>query len=166
MNIRFQQLSFVLFCVFLFGNCQEKKKVCTFSPIFKADMPTVRKHHFEMKEGAGIELVAFKNGMQLEIEQDGCPEAKQQFTFFMRGDFSKMNDEAWKLLAVQNFKFMAEASPELVVFDAWSEAIKAILPQIKLAQAAQVQDKKYVRIDKILSPEQALLVVQLSEQAQ
>ena len=131
--------------------------------MFSDTMEMVKKHHFEIKEKTGIELAAFKNGMMLEVEQSGCNEIHQQFTFILPGDYSKSDDTFWKVLTVKNFKILAASSPKLFPFNGWAEAIEGVSPQIKLSEPFEVDKGIQVRIDKILSANQAMLVVQLSQ---
>lgn len=165
--------TFVLFCplclsVFsLLISCKnDNNGKCKFgdpTAIFSDTMEMIKKHHFEVKERTGIELAAFKNGMMLEVEQSGCNDIHQQFTFILPGDYSKSDDTFWKVLTVKNFRMLAASSPKLFPFNGWAEAIEGVLPQMKLSEPFEVDKGFQVRIDKILSDNQAMLVVQLSQ---
>ena len=61
------------------GKCKYGKPTA----IFADTMPTVAKHLFQIKDGVGIEMVVFSNKLLLEIEQSGCNDIHQQFSFIM-----------------------------------------------------------------------------------
>ena len=137
-------------------------------PIFTDSMPTVKKHFFQLKTDAkagkvGVEMVAFQNKLLLEIEQSGCNDIQQQFTFIMFGKFNDADDEVWKTLAIQQFRDLAKISPQLSPMNAWADAIESVKKNLKLSEPIEVQSNTHVRIDKILSADRATLVVQLSQ---
>ncbi len=163
-----------VFCLIflLFLSCKTEKKCKYGKPIaiFNSQMPTVKKHFFEVKkDGAGeigVEMVAFDKNLLVEIEQTGCQKAKQQFTFILAGKFQEATDDDWKDLSISFFRQFAQISPDLTTFGAWAEAIEKSKDKIRIAEAAQIEYQGFareVRIDKIVSPERATLVVQLSE---
>ena len=146
--------------------CKTETGKCKFgepTAIFSDTMKMVKKHHFEVKEKTGIELASFSNGMMLEVEQSGCNEVLQQFTFILPGDFSKSDDNFWKTLAVKNFRLLADSSPKLYPFNGWADAIESVKDRLKLAEPVDVEKGTQVRIDKIMSNQQTMLVVQLSQ---
>ncbi len=137
--------------------------------IFKNGMPTVKKTYFEVKheasgENVGIEMVAFDNKLLLEIEQSGCTDILQQFTFIMFGKFPEQSDdEIWKTLAIRHFRDLAKIAPELTAFNGWADAIESVKKDMKLAEVTKVGEGFNVRIDKILSADKATLVVRFSQ---
>lgn len=146
-------------------NSKEEGK-CKFgqpTAIFSDTMKVIKKHHFEIKDKTGVEMAAFSNGMMLEVEQSGCNDIHQQFTFILPGDFASTNDDFWKTLAVKNFKLLAESSPQLTAFTGWAQAIESVSDKLKLAEPIEVEKGTRIRIDKILSSNQAMLVVQFSQ---
>jgi hypothetical protein len=152
--------------ILLLANCKSENKKCTYGDpqaIFSDTMKQVKKHYFEIKDKTGVELVVLANGMQLEIEQSGCHEINQQFTFILNGDFSKMDDNFWKTLAIENFNLLSNASPKLIPFQAWSSAIQSVKESLKLSESVEVEKNTFVRIDKILGQQKPMLVVQLSQ---
>ena len=150
----------------MISSCKTETGKCKFgdpTAIFSDTMKMVKKHHFEIKEKTGIELASFSNGMMLEVEQSGCNEVHQQFTFILPGDFSKSDDNFWKTLAVKNFRLLADSSPKLYPFNGWADAIEGVKDRLKLAEPIEVDKGTQVRIDKIMSDKQTMLVVQLSQ---
>ena len=132
--------------------------------IFSDTMKMVKKHHFEIKDKTGIEYIALANGMLIEVEQSGCNTINQQFTFEFLGDFSKMDDAFWKTLAIKNFHLMSSFSPKLQPFTAWGDAIESVKDKLKLAEPIEIEKGTHIRIDKVLSADRAMLVVQLSQE--
>ena len=105
------------------GKCKYGKPTA----IFADTMPTVAKHFFQVKDGVGIEMVVFSNKLLLEIEQSGCNDIHQQFSFIMFGKFkSDTDDEVWKQLAIKHFRDLANISPALMAFNGWAEAIESV----------------------------------------
>lgn len=133
--------------------------------IFADTMPTIAKHLFQIKDGVGIEMVVFSNKLLLEIEQSGCNDIHQQFSFIMFGKFKETNDDTvWKLLAIKHFRDLANISPSLFAFNGWADAIESVKDKLKLSEPMDLEGKTQVRIDKILSADKATLVVQFSSQ--
>jgi hypothetical protein len=159
----------IVFLPLLIISCKTKEKKCKYGKseaIFDDQMPTVKKHFFQIKEGVGVEMVAFENKLFVEIEQSGCDKAVQQFTYILAGDFKDATDDDWKLLSIKFFDDFAKISPRLVSFGFWAKAMHNIKDKIKLSESTKLEQDgyvRYVRIDKILSKEKATLVVQLSE---
>jgi hypothetical protein len=159
-----------ILCFLLFTfSCKSKEKKCRYGKseaIFDDKMPTVKKHFFQIKDGVGVEMVAFENKLFVEIEQSGCDKALQQFTYILAGDFKDATDDDWKLLSIKFFDDFAKISPKLVSFGFWAKAMHEVQNKIKLSEPTRLEQEgyvRYVRIDRILSKEKATLVVQLSE---
>ena len=162
----------VFLLVFTTFSCADSPKKCKIGApqaIFKEGMPTVKKHYFELKreasgENVGVEMVAFDNKLLLEIEQSGCTDILQQFTFIMFGKFpEKSDDEIWKTLAIRHFRDLAKIAPELTAFNGWADAIESVKKDMKLGDVMKVGEGFNVRIDKIVSADKATLVVRFSQ---
>lgn len=158
--------------IFSAFSCADSPKTCKVGApqaIFKNGMPTVKKTYFEIKreasgENVGIEMVAFDNKLLLEIEQSGCTDILQQFTFIMFGKFPEQSDdEIWKTLAIRHFRDLAKIAPELTAFNGWADAIESVKKDMKLGDVMKVGDGFNVRIDKIVSADKATLVVRFSQ---
>jgi hypothetical protein len=133
--------------------------------IFSDTMPTVARQIFTIKDGTGIEMVVFSNKLLLEIEQSGCNDIHQQFSFIMFGKFQEGgDDDVWKQLAVKHFRDMANISPSLSAFNGWADAIESVKGKLKLSEPVELEGKTQMRMDKILSADKATLVVQFSSQ--
>ena len=133
--------------------------------IFADTMQTVAKHFFQIKDGVGVEMVVFNNKLLLEIEQSGCNDIHQQFSFIMFGKFKDVaDDNIWKQLAVKHFRDLAQISPSLAAFNGWADAIESVKDKLKLSEPVELEGKTQVRIDKILGEDKATLVVQFSSQ--
>jgi hypothetical protein len=155
-----------LVSLFFLFSCKTETGKCKFGDpiaIFSDTMEMVKKHHFEIKDKTGIEFVTFKNGMLLEVEQSGCNNIKQQYTFEIMGNFSKMEDAFWKVLAIKNFALLATLSPKLNSLDAWAQAMDGVQDKLKLAEPIEVEKGIFIRLDKVVYGDRAMLVVQLSQ---
>jgi hypothetical protein len=160
----------LIFIAFSCGNSETKTcKSGTPKAIFTDSMPTVKKQFFKLKqepsgEKVGIEMVAFENKLLLEVEQSGCNDIVQQFSFIMFGKFPEQsNDELWKALAIRHFRDLAKISPELTAFNGWADAIESVKKDLKLGEVTKVGEGFNVRIDRIVSTDKATLVVQFSQ---
>ncbi len=157
----------VVCCLLSIISCKTKTTApCKYgdpTAIFSDTMHNVKKHFFQVKDGTGIEMVAFKDNYLLEVEQSGCEDIQQQFSFIIHGKFMDAPDSFWIQLAVKQFKDMSKMSPKLAPFTAWAEAIEVLKDKIKLSEPTEIQPKFLCRIDKVVSPEQATLVVLLSQ---
>jgi hypothetical protein len=154
-----------LVSLFFLFSCKTETGKCKFGDpiaIFSDTMEMVKKHHFEIKDKTGIEFVTFKNGMLLEVEQSGCNNIKQQYTFEIMGNFSKMEDAFWKVLAIKN-ALLATLSPKLNSLDAWAQAMDGVQDKLKLAEPIEVEKGIFIRLDKVVYGDRAMLVVQLSQ---
>lgn len=165
---------FALFLlIFIAFSCADSEtktcKVGAPKAIFNDSMPTIKKHYFEVKkeasgENVGVEMIAFDNKLLLEIEQSGCNDILQQFSFIMFGKFTEeTNDELWKVLAIRHFRDLAKISPQLTAFNGWADAIESVQKDMKLGEVVKVGEGFNVRIDKILSADKATLVVRFSQ---
>jgi hypothetical protein len=160
----------LIFITFSCGNSDTKTcKSGTPKAIFTDSMPTIKKHYFELKtektgEKVGVEMVAFENKLLLEVEQSGCNDIVQQFSFIMFGKFPEQsNDELWKALAIRHFRDLSKISPELSAFNGWADAIESVKKDLKLGELTKVGEGFKVRVDKIVSTDKATLVVQFSQ---
>ncbi len=166
-SVRYPSVFFAFFI--LLNACQSdssKTGKCKYgkpTAIFADTMPTIAKHLFQIKDGVGIEMVVFSNKLLLEIEQSGCNDIHQQFSFIMFGKFKETNDDTvWKQLAIKHFRDLANISPSLFAFNGWADAIESVKDKLKLSEPMDLEGKTQVRIDKILSADKATLVVQFS----
>ena len=166
-NCRLFCIFYSVSLIFFTSACKNKKEVpCKYgnpTAIFSDTMQNVKKHFFQIKEGTGVEMVAFKNNYLLEVEQSGCEEIQQQFSFILHGKFMDAPDSFWVQLAVKQFRDMAKMSPKLSLFNGWADALDAIKDKIKLSEPTEIQPHFFCRIDKVVSPEQATLVILLSQ---
>lgn len=157
----------LLFIILFASACKTKTNApCRFgSPtaIFSDTMQNVKKHFFTIKDGTGVEMVAFKNNYLLEVEQSGCEDIQQQFSFTLHGKFMDAPDSFWIGLAIKQFKDMAGMSPKLAPFTAWGEAIESMKDKIRLSEPMEIQPQFMCRLDKVVSLDQATLVILLSQ---
>jgi hypothetical protein len=166
LNSQFCVLFFIIFTIII-GCKNDSKPKCKYgtpTAIFSDTTPTVIKHLFQMKDETGVEMVVFKNKLLLEIEQTGCNEIHQQFSFIMFGKFNDADDNIWKQVAMTHFREISKLSPNLLPFAGWASAIESVKDKLKLSEPVDLEGGITLRIDKIISADKATLVVQVSQQ--
>lgn len=131
--------------------------------IFKPGLPGLVSHQFDLNETESIEQLEFKDSLELTLVQSGCDERKQEFQFKLMGNYQDQPNEFWVEQTLDLLQKLGRLSPDYQVFNAWAEALSLQQDKIRLAQPSEVQPGFFVRIDKILSQEHAILLLILSE---
>ncbi len=161
------RLNFLSICLILLSwQCSnDSKPTCKFGhpePIFSKDFKKVSGHKFELKGQEAYENVLFQNGLKLEIIQSGCEQINQAFHFLLPGDFSKESPDFWKEVAIQNFGYLSTVSDKHMSLHHLSNSIRDSYHDIKLGQTIKLQEGYFLKIDKVLSPETGILILELS----
>lgn len=159
-------LFFFVILAFLFTNCNEteSKKECTFGepvPIFKSTNEAVRKTTFQKNGRQGIEEVLFKNGISLELIQDGCDEVKQDFSFKLPPSNAAQPDTFWVEKGSQLLRYLSKTDLTLTQFGQWAGMIDQNKALFKLGEAQEVQPNYFITVDKINSPNETIVKVTL-----
>lgn len=142
-----------------FADCKYGEPIAIFNPGLEA----LASHHFEIDRAISTEKLQFKDGLEVTLIQSGCDERKQEFQFKLVGDYQDKADKFWIDKTLDLLQKLGRLSPEYQVFNAWAEALSLQGEQIRLAEATEVQPGFFVRIDKILSQDHAILLLILSE---
>lgn len=164
---------FFVFTVLIFtygcGNTSQEKDIfkdCKYgqpTAIFSLDLPQVGGHSFELKGKEGVELVSFKNGLDVELIQSGCNKITQDFSFMLMG--KREGDSAyWTNEAVKQFQYLGSLSENFGVLSFWGQAILERLNDFEMGQAVEVQPGFYAEINKVISSDHAIVTVKLFEQ--
>lgn len=155
-----------IFVIFLCWQCtNDSKPTCKYGnpePIFSTEFEKVSGHKFEMKGQEAYENVLFHNGLKLEIIQSGCDNINQAFHFLLPGDFSKESPDFWKEVAIQNFGFLSTVSDKHMSLHHLSNSIRNSYHKIKLGQTVRLEEGYFLKIDKVLSPDTGVLILELS----
>jgi hypothetical protein len=132
-------------------------------PIFAKDLPHIVQYNFEKEGSQSLESIMLDRGVLLEIGQEVCGDTKQEYRFTVKGDFAAQPDLFWINEAAGEFNFLSTLSPKQAPLKDWAEIIKLRREDIKIGQDHEVQPGVFIRIDKVVSPEEATLVVLFSQ---
>lgn len=154
----------VLSLMMLLTACQNKP-TCKFKPepIFAQDLPHIVQYNFEKEGSQSLESIMLDRGVLLEIGQEVCGDTKQEYRFTVKGDFAAQPDMFWINEAAGEFNFLSTLSPKQAPLKDWAETIKLRRENIRIGQDYEVQPGVFIRIDKVVSPEEATLVVLFSQ---
>jgi hypothetical protein len=89
-------------------------------PIFDASLPGVSQHQFELQPGKGVERFVLNQSTTVQIEQTGCDQIRQEFTFSWQAVTRK---EDWALQAIQKYRELGELGAPYLSFSAISEVL-------------------------------------------
>ena len=161
-----------IFCLFIVGcDDSEPKDNTDFSnckygspkAIFNEEIPKITAHSFNIFKKEGIELVRFDNGMVMELIQSGCDHIVQSFKFRIPGDHRKKNALDWVEEAVVQLRFLGGLDPKFASLAFWGNEIEQIKSEIKLGSTHDIQQGFKVKIDKVLSTNESILLLELSQ---
>ena len=164
--------SIILLCFFIVGCGGADQKASTdFSnckygspkAIFSDTVPEIEAHSFNIHNKEGIELVRFKNGMVMELIQSGCDHIVQSFKFRLSGDHRKKNALDWVEESVAQLRFLGGLDPKFASLSFWGNEIEQRKSEIKLGSTHDIQQGFKVKIDKVLSTSESILLLELSQ---
>lgn len=139
---------------------------CKFNPpeaLFESTHPEVKSQNFNLEGMRSVEQVSFNNPIQLELLQDGCETVEQEFRFTVQNQESK-TDDFWILQTIDCFKYITNASEKLG--DRGIQlvsALQAIQSQIKIGQRLELAPGFYIKVDRIVSGTECILIANFSE---
>jgi hypothetical protein len=150
--------------LFLLLAC-ENKPTCKYKPepIFARDLPHVVDYNFEKEGSQSLESVMLDRGILLEVGQEVCGDTKQEFRFIVKGDFAAQPDSFWLKEASRQFVFLSSFSPKQAALKDWGDIIELRRTEMSIGQAREVQKGVFVRVDRVVSPEEAILTVVFSQ---
>lgn len=143
-----------------FGNCQYGPP----KAVFKAEIPKISKHEFQLNQNAAVEKVKFDNGITLELIQSGCEKPKQEFQFTIPAPTNAFKDEDWINMGIDMFSYMGNLAPELQPFLMWQGALKDRMDQLKLGLPHELEKGFFVEIEKVAGGDSGLLLVTLFQE--
>lgn len=143
----------------------ETKKTCKYkpAPIFEAGLPHVVQYNFEVQGQQSLESLLLDTNVLLEISQDVCIETRQEYRFRVQGDFSKFPDSLWLKEATRQLVFLSSFSQKQAPLKAWADIIELRRSDMKLGEDREVEPGVFVRVDKVVSPEQSTLLLVFSQ---
>ena len=149
------------FCTFiLMFQCKTEKR-CPFkpTPIFEKGLPHITQYNFEKNGTQSLESLLLDSGVLLEIGQDVCESTRQEYRFMVKGDFREFPDSLWLREASRQLVFLSSFSEKQAPLKAWADVIENRRGDMKLGIDHEVDMGVFVRIDKIVSPEQSTLML-------
>ncbi len=139
----------------------EKCKYGAPTPVFSKEIKSVTGHSFEAKGQESTEVATFENGMQLQLKQSGCNDIKQEFQFTI--ERPSEGQPNWFLLVSEQFIYLSSLSEQTVSMGMWASVISSNASLFKFGLPIEVEKGFFVKIDKIDSGNNAILLVELSE---
>lgn len=133
------------------------------SPIFEQGLPHITEYHFEKKGAQSLESMMLDTGVLLEISQDICNESRQEYRFNVQGDFSKFPDSLWLKEATRQLVFLSSFSAKQSALKAWADVIEQRRAEMRLGEDKEVDRGVFVKVDRVVSPEQSTLVLVFSQ---
>lgn len=164
--MRFLSL-FSLLCLFaLLALYCKSEKTCKYkpAPIFEKNLPHVQQYNFEKQGQQSLESILLDNGVLLEVEQDVCEQSVQEYRFKVMGDYSQFADSMWIKESVRQLVYLSTLSPKQMPLKAWADIIELRRNEMRLGEDREVQPGIFVRIDRVLSPDQSTLRLIFSQQ--
>lgn len=144
--------------------CQEKT-TCKYKPepIFAKDLPHVVQYNFEKEGSQSLESVMLDRGILLEVGQEVCGDTKQEFRFTVQGDYAAQPDSFWLKEASRQFVFLSSFSPKQAALKDWGDMIELRRGDMRIGESREVQPGVFVRVDRVVGPEEATLLVVFSQ---
>ncbi len=133
------------------------------TPIFAKDLPHIVQYNFEIQGSQSLESLMLDRGIMVEVGQEVCGDTKQEFRFKVKGDFTVQPDSFWLKEASRQFVYLSSFSPKQAALKDWGDIIELRRKDMSLGQAREVQPGVFVRVDRVISPEEAVLSVVFSQ---
>lgn len=145
--------------------CKSEKK-CPYkpAPIFEKGLPHIVQYNFERQGTQSLESMLLDSGVLLEIGQDVCENSKQEYRFIVKGDYRQYPDSLWLKEASRQLVFLSAFSEKQASLKAWGDIIEMRRGDMKLGEDREVQPGVYVRVDRIVSPEESTLILLFTQQ--
>ncbi|KGE86159.1 MAG: hypothetical protein ACE362_03730 [Phaeodactylibacter xiamenensis] len=132
-------------------------------PIFDASLPGVSQHRFELQPGKGVERFVLNQSTIVQIEQTGCDQIRQEFTFSWDAAARR---EDWAAQAIQKYRELGELGAPYLSFSAISEVLQARKEKLRpRGEAISLQPGLAFRITAAETGQQSKLVTVLYETA-
>jgi hypothetical protein len=132
-------------------------------PIFDKNLPHVLQYNFEKEGSQSLESLLLDRGVLLEISQEVCPTTRQEYRFRVQGDFAALPDSFWMKEATRQLVFLSSFSPKQAALKDWADIIEQRRVEMRLGEDREVQPGIFVRVDRVLSPQEGTLVLVFSQ---
>ncbi len=154
-----------LFSLALFLTACKTDKRCKYKPdpVFEAGLPHVTAYNFEVQGPQSLESIMLDGKVLLEINQEVCDHTRQEFRFTVPGDRRTYPDSLWLKEASRQMVLLSALSPKQAALKTWGDVIENSRSTMKLGEDFTVQSGITIRVDRVLSPEQSVLLVVLAQ---
>lgn len=132
-------------------------------PIFDKNLPHIVQYNFEKEGSQSLESLLLDRGVLLEISQEVCPSTRQEYRFKVQGDFAALPDSFWMKEATRQLVFLSSFSPKQAALKDWADIIEQRRTEMRLGEDREVQPGIFVRVDRVLSPQEGTLVLVFSQ---
>lgn len=133
------------------------------APVFEAGLPHVVQYNFEVQGRQSLESLLLDTNVLLEISQDVCTETRQEYRFKVQGDYSRYPDSLWLKEATRQLVFLSSFSPKQAPLKVWADVIEMRRSDMKLGEDREVEPGVFVRVDRVVSPEESTLLLVFSQ---
>jgi hypothetical protein len=149
----------------VFWQC-ENEKTCKFkpAPVFEKGLPHILEYNFETQGAQSLESVMLDRGILLEISQDVCDKTRQEYRFNVGGDFTAQPDSFWLKEATRQLVFLSSFSEKQAPLKAWADIIEERRAEMRLGEDREVQPGIFLRVDRVVNPQQATLILIMAQQ--
>lgn len=130
--------------------------------IFSTDLTQIKQHSFALTKNTGVEEILFADEKQLEIIQTGCNQISQEFRFKWSGDFRDKEAAFWLASAINELYYLGRLSEKYMSFSMWAAAIEEKATNLQLGQFILLEGNFKIKIDKIVSSDQGVLILTLT----
>lgn len=163
-SMKYALIALTAFGTALFS-CKNDTK-CRYKPepIFGPDLPHIVQYNFEKDGNQSLESMLLDTKVLLEIGQEVCTDTRQEFRFTVQGDYARFPDSMWMKEAVRQLAFLSSFSPQQAPLKAWADALEAARHDMSLGEQLELEPGASVRVDRIVSPEQSILILVLAQQ--
>lgn len=151
--------------VLLLAACKTDQR-CKYKPdpMFEAGLPHITAYNFEVQGPQSLESIMLDGKILLEINQEICDHTRQEFRFTVPGDRRAYPDSLWLKEASRQMVVLSALSPQQAALKTWGDVIERRRPEMKLGEDFTVQSGITIRVDRVLSPEQSMLLVVLAQE--
>ncbi|MBK6997495.1 MAG: hypothetical protein IPH31_22295 [Lewinellaceae bacterium] len=163
--VMINRLGIMLLVLGVLAACQSKKS-CKFkpTPVFEKGLPHVTEYNFEVQGEQSLESLLLDRGILLEISQEVCDQTRQEFRFNVEGDYATRPDSFWLKEATRQLVFLSSFSEKQAPLKAWADIIEQRRAEMRLGEDREVQPGVFIRVDRVVNPTQATLLLVFSQQ--
>ena len=116
-----------------------------------------------MQGRQSLESLLLDTNVLLEIHQDVCTETRQEYRFKVQGDYNQFPDSLWLKEATRQLVFLSSFSAKQAPLKAWADIIEMRRSEMKLGEDREVEPGIFVRVDRVVSPEESTLLLVFSQ---